>query len=288
MLRRNHSLAGNETTIDMAMAKRVMHYLIKMDYVDENEALTQQFFDDKNDGDIKFPGDLEQYTPDLLAIIDTVYKPIEISNPRVNNVELKLDNDKLAMPEFKALWKQISSKTAYVVDFDIDELVKKSIDSLDHNLHVPRIFFKVETGSMEGIKSKDELKAGTAFKKEESGTYNEHDIAANTSVKYDLVGKLVEETGLIRKAVIQILTGIQEPVFNQFKVNPEEFIIQAAKLINNEKATAIIQHITYDVLDDSYDTDIFTDATIKGKLDVNAMKANKHLFDHVVYDSSNE
>ena len=77
-------------------------------------------------------------------------------------------------------------------------------------------------------------------------------------------------------------------MFNQFKNNPEEFIIKAAGLINDEKATAIIQHITYDVLDEKYDTDIFTDATIKGKLDVNAMKANKHLFDHIVYDSTNE
>ena len=72
------------------------------------------------------------------------------------------------------------------------------------------------------------------------------------------------------------------------KNNPEEFISKAAQLINEQKATAIIQHITYDVLDEKYDTDIFTEATIKGKLDVNAMRANKHLYSHVVYDSTNE
>ena len=76
--------------------------------------------------------------------------------------------------------------------------------------------------------------------------------------------------------------------FDQFKDNPEDFIIKAAQLINDEKATAIIQHITYSVIDDCYDTDIFTDATIKGKLGVNAMKANNHLYDHIVYDSTNE
>jgi type III restriction enzyme len=153
---------------------------------------------------------------------------------------------------------------------------------------VPKIFFKVEMGSMKEIKSKDDLLSGASFVKEDSDFYGQTKITANTSVKYDLVGKLVEETGLTRKAVIQILTGIQPTVFNQFKDNPEEFIIQAAKLINNEKATAIIQHITYNVLEDRYDTDLFTDATIKGKLDVNAMKADKHLFDHIVYDSTNE
>ena len=34
--------------------------------------------------------------------------------------------------------------------------------------------------------------------------------------------------------------------------NPEEFIIKAAALINDEKATAIIEDITYDVMDDYY------------------------------------
>lgn len=133
-----------------------------------------------------------------------------------------------------------------MVDFDTDELVRKSIVTLDNKLRVPKIFFKVETGSMKEIKSKDTLLEGSSFEKQKSGTYDEHKVATNSSVKYDLVGKLVEETGLTRKAVIQILTGIQPVVFNQFKDNPEEFIIQAGKLINNEKATAIIQHIKYE------------------------------------------
>ena len=88
--------------------------------------------------------------------------------------------------------------------------------------------------------------------------------------------------------VVAILTGIEKPVFEQFKFNPEEFIIKAAALINDEKATAIIQHITYNVLDEHYDTDIFTEPTIKGKLGTNAMKAQRHLYDHIVYDSTNE
>ena len=86
----------------------------------------------------------------------------------------------------------------------------------------------------------------------------------------------------------QILQGIQSAVFDQFKNNPEEFIVRAASLINDEKATAIIEHITYDVMDEQYGTDVFTDPTIKGRLGVNAMKTKKHIYDHIVYDSTNE
>lgn len=287
---RVHDKDGNEETIDASMARRLIHYMIKMDYIDENDALTDKFYEDKANGEVSFGTEMDQYKPDLMLIIDSIYDDTKMKpeNARSNNVELKVDPDKLAMPEFKALWSKINSRTAYVVDFDTDELVRKSIVALDNKLRVPKIFFKVETGSMKEIKSKDALLEGSSFEKQKSGTYDEHKVATNSSIKYDLIGKLVEETGLTRKAVIQILTGIQPTVFNQFKDNPEEFIIQAGKLINNEKATAIIQHITYDVLDDKYDTDIFTDATIKGKLDVNAMKADKHLFDHIIYDSTNE
>ena len=285
-----HDKGGNEETIDSAMARRLIHCMIKMDYIDENNALTEKFYEDKANGEVKFGDDMEQYKPDILVILDSIYddKKMAPENARSNNVELKVDTDKLAMSEFQALWGKINAKTAYVVDFDTDELVKKAVAALDSKLRVPKIFFKVETGSMKEIKSKDDLLSGASFVKEDSGIYGQTKIMANTSIKYDLVGKLVEETGLTRKTVIQILIGIQLPVFNQFKDNPEEFIIQAAKLINNEKATAIIQHITYDVLEDRYDTDLFTDAAIRGKLDVNAMKADKHLFDHIVYDSENE
>ena len=155
--------------------------------------------------------------------------------------------------------------------------MKKAIASLNQNLHVPKIFFKVETGAMDEIKSKDSLLDGSAFSKSKSSTYDSSkQIRVGSSVKYDLIGKLVGETGLTRKAVVAILTGLEKSVFEQFKFNPEEFIIKAAALINDEKATAIIQHITYNVLDEHYDTDIFTEPTIKGKLGTNAMKAQRH------------
>ena len=285
-----HDKDGNEEAVDAAKARRIIRYMIKMDYIDENDALTEKFYEDKENGEVSFGSEMDRYKSDLMMILDSIYDDTKLKpeNARSNNVELTVNTDKLAMPEFKALWSKINAKTAYVVDFDTEELVRKAINALDSKLRVPKILFKVETGSMKKIKSKESLLSGESFEKQKSGTYEEHSISVNSSVKYDLVGKLVENTGLTRKALIQILSGIQPSVFNQFKDNPEEFIIQAAKLINNEKATVIIQHIAYDVLDERYDTNLFTDATIKGKLDVNAMKADKHLFDHVVYDSTNE
>lgn len=287
---RVHDAQGNEEIIDAALARKIIRAMIKMDYIDDNDALTDSFYADKANGTVSFGAQLDVYKPELIAILDSVYDDTKLvpENVRGGNVELRLNTDKLAMPEFKALWSRINAKTAYIVDFDTDELVRRAVAALDRGLIVPKLYFKVELGTMDEIKSKDDLTSGTTFEKRRTGRDSEYGMSANSGIKYDLVGKLVDETGLTRKAVIRILTGIKPEVFEQFKNNPEEFIIRAAKLINNEKATAIIQHITYDVLDDRYDTDIFTDVTIKGRLDVNAMKADKHLFDHIVYDSMNE
>lgn len=283
--------AGNEQFVDDKLARKIYNALVRNDYIDDEGSLQSTYHDAVANGSLHLSEELDVFLESITRILNSVYDghALQPENARDAYIELEVDPDKMAMPEFKALWKRISPKSVYVVDFDTDELVKKAISSLNMNLNVPKLFFKVETGVMEEIKSKGTLLEGSAF-----SSFGSHIIKASAStstthsVKYDLIGRLVDETGLTRKAIAQILTGINRPVFDQFKDNPEEFIIRAAALINDEKATSIIQHITYNTLDEHYDTDIFTEPTIKGKLDVNAMKAQRHLYDHIVYDSTNE
>ena len=279
---------GNEQILDEDTAIAVYEGLIENGYVKKGQ-LTDKYYEDKANGKIEVAEEVKDSADAIMNILDSVYdeRSYRPEDARSKNVELKVNQDKLAMPEFKELWKRINTKSVYVVDFDTKELIEKAIQALNSKLTVAKIYFRVESGEMTSIKSKEALETGTAFRKSESGSYGVT-MSANANVKYDLIGKLVGETGLTRKAVIAILQGIEPSVFAQFKDNPEEFILKAANLINEEKATAIIQHITYHVLEDHYDTDIFTEPTIKGKLDVNAMKANKHLYDHIIYDSTNE
>ena len=280
---------GNEQVIDQATASAIHFDMIVNGYIDRKGALTDKYYEDKANGELKVAEEVAGSAASVLAIIDSIYdeRSMQPENARSNNVELQVDEDKLAMPEFKALWSKINAKSVYIVDFDTEELIQKAIAALDSKLRVSRIHFQVETGAMTTIQSKEELLSGASFVKEESASYSVT-MTANSNVKYDLIGKLVDETGLTRKALVAILKGIQSTVFSQFKDNPEEFIVKAAALINDEKATAVIEHITYDVLDDHYGTDVFTDPTIKGRLGFNAMKAKKHLYDHIVYDSTGE
>lgn len=281
---------GFEAKFDTELAQSIIYDLTINKYIDKKHTLTDKFYEDKANGNITLDEELVPYKSDIVALLDGIYNEalMKPDNAHDNDVTLELQENKLKMTAFKELWERINSKSAYVVDFDTDELIKKSIAALDKNLRVPEIYFKVDYGVMEDIKSKDDLLSGGGFMTTESDTFAAKGYKVGRGVKYDLVGKLVEATGLTRKAVVAILTGIRADTFDKFKANPEEFIIRSARLINSEKATAIVEHIAYNVLDDKYETKIFTDTTIKGKLNVNVMETKKHLFDHVVYDSANE
>lgn len=280
---------GCERVIDRDTAAAIHYDMIANGYIDRRGVLTDKYYEDRAGGEVRVAEEVAGCAASVLAIVDSIYDGHSMlpENARGSNVELKLDDQKLYSRPFQELWSRISAKTVYTVDFDANELIRRAIDALDRKLTVSRITFQVKTGAMESIQSKGELLSGASFAKGATDRY-EVSAAADTGVKYDLIGKLVEETGLTRKAVTAILKGIRPPVFRQFQANPEEFIAKASALINDEKAAVIIQHITYHVLDSRHGTDIFTTPTIKGRLGVNAMRAKKHLYDHVVYDSRKE
>ncbi len=280
--------SGAEQVVDADLAQTIYEGLITSGYVKKG-VLTDKYYEDKKTGAVAVAEEVMDSAADIVSILDTIYdnRAMQPENARNNNVELKLEHGKLESAAFKKLWAHINAKSAYVVDFDTDELVKKSIVALNKDLIVTKIYFKVESGSMEEIASREALQTGSAFAKKE-GEIRRIQVAVTAGVKYDLLGKIVAETGLTRTAVATVLQGLAPDVFNQFKSNPEDFILKASNIINDQKATVIIQHIAYNKLEAAYDTTVFTEPTMKGQLGVNAMTASKHLYDHVLYDSSGE
>lgn len=281
---------GNKKVVDKELADAVFYDLVMNQYIDKKGVLTDKYYADKANGTVEVAEEAKDYADAIINILDSVYNPALLApeDTRKNNVTLSLNNKQATSKEFKELWSRINHKTVYAVDFDTDQLIKNAIAALDTHLKVAKVTYTIKTGSIEEIQSKAKLADGSSFVMESHST-EDAQISLNKSVKYDLIGKLVEETSLTRKTIVRILKGVLPSTFNQFKDNPEEFIIKAGNLINEEKASAVVEHITYNVLDETYNMkEIFTDAKIKGKLDVNAIKTKKHLYDHVVFDSTNE
>lgn len=210
-------------------------------------------------------------------------------NARGNQVELQVEQEKLDSKEFQALWSRVSPKSVYRVRFDTKELVEETAALLDSMLRVSDHYVKVESGQMRGIFCEEETDSGVALMKKSRVYYESKTrTAPEQGVKYDLLTRLVDETGLTRKAVVQIMTSMKQSVFEQFKVNPEEFIRQVSVLINRQKTVVMTRRISYMSLEGTFGTDIFTAPLIRGRLGQNVMQAGKHLYDYVQYDTERE
>jgi type III restriction enzyme len=281
---------GEQLNIDEKLANKLQFAFIKNGYVDDEFRLTDDYFAAVNDQTVKLPDELREFQESLIELVKSIYvegKADMAENDRNCNIVSVKVNNNFYKQEFKELWNRINKKSVYTVRFDSDELVRKCILALDMNLQVPDIRYAIKHGEMKEIESREQLKQGEAFVTRETQTEYVHG-PATSKIKYDLIGKMMDETRLTRKTIVAILKGVKPSTFLLFRKNPEEFIIRASKLINEQKATTIIESITYDVINDTFHTDVFTKNNLKGQLGQNAISVDKHIYDYVVTDSKIE
>lgn len=281
---------GEQLKLEDALASKLLYTFIKNDYVDDQYNLTDVYFNAVENQSLKLPEELTDFQEPLVELVKSIYvegKSNLADNERNRNIASVTVNNNFYKKEFQELWNQMNRKSVYTVKFDSEELVKKCVWTLDNHLQVPAIRYAIRHGEMNRIESQQQLKSGEAFQTRETKT-ELVEVKPDFRIKYDLVGKLMDETRLTRKTIVAILTGIKEATFLQFRKNPEEFMIRAAKLINEQKATTIIESITYDVLNDTFEADVFTKNTLSGQLGQNAIPVEKHIYDYVVTDSKIE
>jgi type III restriction enzyme len=188
--------------------------------------------------------------------------------------------------EFQELWSKINRKGAYTVHFDSAELVGKCIHTLDRELTVARLQYTVQRGEQRETTSDEALRQGTGFELRETKT-TEHRGTIDSAVTYDLVGRLAQDCQLTRRTIAAVLQGISPATFGLYEANPEDFFLQASRLINEQKATVIVDHLTYDLVEGRYDAEIFT--AEKGKEDFSrATAVSRHVYEYVITDSANE
>ncbi len=277
---------GEQKKLDVDDANDIIFALRTKGYIDKKGQLQQKYHDDKQQGVLDFGDKYNDYKKDIVKKLDSVFNPSAVKPENARQVrEAKFDSQKFERKEFQDLWRKINHQTYYTVDFKTEELIEKAVQQLDAHLHVSEISINVVSGTLNKIGSKKQLEAGNAMKITSSESKTIHELVG-ANVKYDLIGKLVEDTQLTRHAIVTILQKISPITFNQFKANPEEFIIKAGNIINECKAIAVIEHVKYHKLDKQYESDIFNNATLKGKLGVNALESQKSLYDLVVVDSA--
>lgn len=280
---------GSTSVLEKAVAQALYNHLIRNNYIDDDGFVTQEYKDARADGTLAAPTAevLKPVMDFMWPLVDALYldvpKPVDGRKPK----KVPFNEANFKKREFQELWGRINHKAVYQVEFDSEELITNCIRTLDRALQVTVMQYLVEAGKQVVGLDVEQLEAGTGFKV--SQTKVEHSaVSAGSTVKYDLLGEIAEKTQLTRQTCAAILTGIQAGTFAKFKQNPEQFITEAARLINEQKATVIVEHLSYDPLDSRYDSSIFTENQTAQDLSKAGDKLKKSVYEYVVTDSKVE
>ena len=282
---------GTPTLIDSNTADAIEFYLISNGYVDMKRKVTDKYRTDVKMGTVApLPEEIQSMAEGIHTLIQSVYDDSVLNDMFSDGHETKIKenplNENFAKSEFQELWKQINHKYTYTVEFDSNELIRKSIAHINEKLFVSELQYTTTIGRQKSKMDEYEISRGDSFVRESSGTYTlTH--SKTSQIKYDLIGKIAEGTVLTRKTVATILKGLREDKLYMFKNNPEEFISKVIKLIKEQKATMVVEHISYNQIEGGYDSSIFT-AEKSGQAFDKAFRANKAIQDYVFTDGSAE
>ena len=253
---------GVATEIDSKKANSIEFYLIANGYVDMERKVTDKYRTDLSNGTLApLPSDIAPLADGIHKLVQAVFDESVLDDMFTDGHDTKIKdnplNDNFYKKEFQTLWNLINHKYAYRVEFDAEELITKSIAYINEKLFVTKLQYTTSIGQQKSEMNEHEVQRGDSFKTAKTRTQVlEH--SQGSRVPYDLIGKIAEDTILTRRTVARILEGLEPTTFAMFRINPEEFIAKVVKFINEQKATMIVEHISYDQTDFTYDSDIFT------------------------------
>lgn len=282
-----HPTTGEKVTITLDQARQLQHWLTVNGFIDYEQHLTDKWNSRAEIDMPPMPAGLDEYHYQVAELIDSLQLDVPQPTDGRKPKKIPFNEANFKKREFQELWGRINHKAVYQVEFDSAELIANCIRVLDTSLNVTVMQYLVESGKQVVGLEVEQLEAGTGFKVSESKV--EHSaVSAGSTVKYDLLGEIAEKTQLTRRTCAAILTGINPGTFAKFKQNPEQFITEAARLISEQKATVIVEHLTYDPLDHRYDSSIFTENQTAQDLSKAGDKLQKSVYEYVVTDSKVE
>ena len=281
---------GSKYTITKNDAQDIYFQLRTKNYITKEGEVTEIFRKACADEKLEpLADELQPMSNSVMRLVQSIYdasvlKDMIDDGSKTTTPDNKL-NDNFMKKEFQELWRRINHKYAYTVSFDSEELIEKAVAAINKELEVTQLSYVVTRGEQKDKASLNDMKHGEMMRQRESATEKlKTDIVSN--VRYDLLGKISSATRLTRKTVATILSKIRPPKFDMYKANPEEFIRKVTRLILEQKATIIVEHISYNRIDGKFDSDIFTQEK-HGTID-RAFEGKKSIVDYVFTDSEGE
>ena len=282
---------GTKKTISLEEAKQIHKYLIRNNYIDDSDHILPRYHEAKAHGTLaSLPENLESIQEYVFTLINGIFDPKaveEMTEDANRNQPNPINAENLNRKEFQALWSKINQKAVFTVELDSNKLIKDVVKEIDkvaserNNKFVETLSYTVS-----GSTQKDEISLEALENKQTFGKVKterlEANISAYSSVRYDLLGEIAEQTNLTRRTVAKILQGINAAIFGQFKHNPEAFIREISQIINQQQAQMLLQHLKYSLTEQRYEqNEVFISNDVSRK----APKLEKHVFEYATTDS---
>ena len=285
---------GGQMVVDADTANEIFFYLRSHGYTDKAGNLSESYHQDKENGKLpELPEELKPFENSVHKLIGSVVNPNAFDSMFNNGNKPKntINPDNLNRKEFQALWRRINQKSIYQIQLDSEKLIAGSISEIDkvsrerNNNFVQSLTYTVKTSEQKDSLDYDTLRQGDSFGQVQSNR-EQYSVNVQTPIRYDLIGQVASRTNLTRRTVVAVLSKINSAVFSQFKHNPEAFISEVSRLINEQQAKLIVQNIAYELTSERYDSnDIFVSNI---PLSDTAIKANRHVWEYVETDSDVE
>ncbi|MCX9487278.1 DEAD/DEAH box helicase family protein [Vibrio cholerae] len=268
----NHEYLGTEAS------KQLWDHLQSEGHIDNKGKVQDSLKVSLKSGTLALPEVFQPHAAQIVSVLKKVSGNLNIKN-RDDKAKVSLNKAVYLSPEFQALWDRIKYKTTFRVDFDTNALIEKCAEEIKINLQVGKARFTYR-------KAKTEIDRGGVHTQQVQETSSLYESRAFDLP--DLITYLQNETNLTRRTIVTIIN--KSGRLESFKNNPQKFIEQAASIIKSQMRLFIVDGIKYHKIGDDqfYAQELFQKNELFGYLKDNMVKAEKSVFDHVVYDSDIE
>ncbi len=268
---------GESKPLGATASEKLWQHLKQAELIDANGRVQDSLRSALKDGTLEIPEEFDAQAEEINAILKKLAGRLDIKNADDRKV-IHTREAVLESPEFKALWDRIKHKSTYRVEFDNAKLIDDCAENIRNSEPITKTRARFRKAGLEIGKGGVEAREGgnvSAYT-----TINEDDIELP-----DIITDLQDKTQLTRNSIVDIL--LKSDRIEDFKRNPQQFIDQSAEAINRTKRLALVDGIKYQRIGDDhfYCQELFKQEELKSYMK-NAVKADKSVFEYVVYDSA--
>lgn len=237
---------STDKAIGQEESKRIYKELQKQGYLD-TEGKIQDKFNPKISGFVLDVAD--EFKPMRAAIIDEMKRYLfknRVANFRERK-QVKYRKEAELNPDFLELWKRINKKTFYSVKYDTETLIDKAIESIRRMEEIRPVQI------VSSLTEVDITKAGV-----EAGRFLDESASDAQAQKQipDIIAFLLLQTKLTRDTLYEILR--RSNCLDKFSINPQAFMTEVAKRINDTIRNMVVKGIKYEkVGDEVYEIKLF-------------------------------